>query len=107
MKRKTIYLIGKQELSTLSTKILLARLKRLLKCDDSVELSDQENGFLVNPNQIQFKNTAQWISAYENVKAELAKCEQLPKGKELEVKSSSANFRKPKMMQLLPNKKSR
>jgi hypothetical protein len=84
MKRKAIYLIDKEELATLSTKMLLVRLKSLLQCESSPELSDQEKGLSVNANQIQFKNTEQWISAHKNVKAELTKREHSPKGKELE-----------------------
>jgi hypothetical protein len=84
MKRKKIYLINKEELVTLSTKILLGRLKNLLQCEDSFELSDEEDEISIEPDQIRFKNTDQWQSAYENVKAELAKREHVPKGEELE-----------------------
>jgi hypothetical protein len=84
MKRKKIYPINKDELAILPTKILLARLKSLLQCESSLELSDEGNGFTADAKQIQFKNTGQWQLAYENVKTELAKREHLPKGKELE-----------------------
>jgi hypothetical protein len=84
MKRKKIYLLNKEELATLSTKILLGRLKSLLQCEFSLELSDEDDENSIAPTQIRFKNTDQWQSAYENVKTELAKREHIPKGKELE-----------------------
>ena len=71
MKRKAIYPIRKEDLSALPTKVLLARLKRLLQCEDSLEASDQQNDRLEFSNQIQFKNTTLWKTAYDEVKMEL------------------------------------
>ena len=82
MKRRAIYLMSKEELLSLPTKGLLARLKKLLQCEASVEMSDQNAKSSTSADQIQFKNTSQWETAYEEVKAELAKRDHVPTGKE-------------------------
>jgi hypothetical protein len=72
-----------EEMKKLSTKQLLARLKRLHQCDESVSLSDYDSA-IDTSEAILFKDTPEWKTAYEQVKEVLSSREHVPKGAELE-----------------------
>lgn len=75
MKRKKIYPIAKEKLESLSTKRLLARLKSLHQCEQSFELSDKDESERLLNDGIEFKESSEWQSEYENVKEILSKRE--------------------------------
>ena len=73
--------MARVELEALPIKRLLARLRRLRECEESPALSDQtarsESG------TIEFKQTQEWIEAFQDVKQVLSGREHVPKGVEL------------------------
>ena len=71
-----------KELERLSTRQLLARLKRLRQCEESVLLSDRDDASNTSAT-ILFKDTPEWHVAYEQVKGVLSLREHVPKGDEL------------------------
>jgi len=71
------------ELEALSTKQLLARLKRLHQCEESLALSGREVKGRDYPGCIEFKQSPAWIAEYERVKDLLARREHVPKASEL------------------------
>jgi len=77
MKRRHIKPMSIAELEALPTKRLLARLKQLLSCEESLSLSDTSD----QPASARgiFKDSPEWISAYEQLKAVLSKREHIPK----------------------------
>jgi hypothetical protein len=81
MKRDKIFSLSESELEALSAKQLLARLKRLHQCKESLALSDRESSD--GSGCIEFKQSIEWIAAYEKVKQILYRREHVPKGDEL------------------------
>jgi len=82
MKRQPLHPISLEELENLSTKQLLARLKRLRQCAESASFSDEDD--ISNTSEaIQFKDTPEWKDAYEQLKRVLTFREHVPKGAEL------------------------
>lgn len=81
MRRQIIAIMSPEELHKLNTRQLLARLERLQKCEASALLSDESEQ--PDPIGILFKDTAEWIAAYEQVKSVLAQREHVPRGTEL------------------------
>ena len=71
------------ELEALSTKQLLARLRRLRQCEESLARSDQEVESSDAAGTIRFKQSPEWVVAYKQLKAVLARREHVPKGFEL------------------------
>ncbi len=71
-----------EELEKLSTKQLLARLKSLHQCEESVSLSDRDD-FSNTSEAILFKDTPEWKAAYEQIKGVMSLREHVPKGAEL------------------------
>jgi hypothetical protein len=70
-----------EEVEKLSTKQLLARLRRLHQCAESALFSDHD---VSNTSEaILFKDTSEWKAAYEQVKGVLSLREHVPKGAEL------------------------
>jgi len=70
MKRRPIKPLTFDQLEKLSTKRLLARLKQLHQCEESLSLSDhadsgKEAGEL-------FKDSARWLESFEQIKRLLA-----------------------------------
>ena len=59
------------------TKRLLARLRKLQACEQSLELSDRNLTEVTDPERIEFKDTDKWIIAYQQLKIILAKREHL------------------------------
>ena len=72
----------RSELEALSTKQLLARLKRLLQCEESLALSDRAAQDYEASGAIEFKDSPEWVAAYHGVKEVLAQREHIPKGVE-------------------------
>lgn len=73
MKRRPIKPIPLAQLEKLNTKRLLARLKQLHQCEESASLSDRDIE-REGTNQV-FKDSPEWIAAYEQIKRLLAKRE--------------------------------
>jgi hypothetical protein len=82
MKRRKILAMLTVELEKLSTKQLLARLKQLHQCEQTLSFSDREGGDK-HSGAIGFKDSSEWVSAYHQVKDILANREHVPKGAEL------------------------
>ena len=68
------------ELEVMHTGSLMSRRNALLKCEESIELSDQIGQS--NVEMIEFKNTSEWKQAYQDLKTVLAKRENLPNKQE-------------------------
>ncbi len=77
MKRKPIFAIPLIELEVLSTKQLLARLRRLHECEESLVLSDRD--VADDSGCIEFKQSQEWIAAFKDVKQVLSRREHVPK----------------------------
>lgn len=73
MKRRPIKPIPLAQLEKLTTKRLLARLKQLHLCEESISLSDRAND--CDTSGKVFKDSPEWIAAYEQIKRLLAKRE--------------------------------
>ena len=83
MKRRKMLPTVKSELESLPTKRLLARLKRLQQCEESLELSDRDKGNYKASNFIEFKKSENRIAEYNNLKIILAEREHIQKNKKL------------------------
>jgi hypothetical protein len=81
MKRERILPMSDPELEALSTKQLLARLRRLHQCEESLTLSDREHSDA--SGCIEFKQSAEWIAAHKQLRQVLSRREHVPKGDEL------------------------
>ena len=77
MKRKPIFPMPLIELEGLSTKQLLGRLRRLHQCEESLALSDRD--VADDSGCIEFKQSQEWIVAFQNVKQVLSRREHVPK----------------------------
>lgn len=78
MKRRKTFPIEKEQLESIPTKRLLARLKSLHQCEISFELSDREESERgLNVGQIEFKESEEWQKEYENIKEILSKREHI------------------------------
>lgn len=72
-----------EELETLSTKQLLARLRHLHQCEESSALSDRDIQGGEPSGTIEFKSSPEWVAEYNRLKALLDQREHIPKGVEL------------------------
>src|SRR5581483_61318 len=81
MKRSRLLSMPRRKLEVLSFKQLLARLRRLQQCEESLVLSDRFSSD--DSGQIEFKCSPEWIAAHQQVKRGLSHCEHGPKGAEL------------------------
>lgn len=79
MKRKKILPMTRSDLETLPTERLLARLKHLHNCEESLALSDQDVDNYAASDFIEFKESSNWITEYNNLKEIPAKREHIPK----------------------------
>ena len=75
MKRRPIRVLSLEQLEKLSTQRLLARLKQLHECEDSLSLSDRANS--VREAGELFKDSPEWIAAYQELKRLLANREHI------------------------------
>jgi hypothetical protein len=82
MRCDPIHPMSLEELEKLSTRQLLARLKSLHQCEESVSLSDWDD-FSNTSEAIQFKDTPEWKAAYERIKGVLSLREHVTKGAEV------------------------
>ncbi len=69
-----------EELESMHTGSLMSRRRSLLKCEESIELSDQDAP--QNPGMIEFKNTKEWQQAYKDLKLVLSERENIQSKKE-------------------------
>ncbi|WP_226649562.1 hypothetical protein ACJJID_11535 [Microbulbifer sp. CnH-101-G] len=70
---KPVKPLNQRELEALSTKRLLAYLRRLQRCEESIELSDWQEDKVSPLGGIVFKSSDEWKTQYNLVKAVLAK----------------------------------
>jgi hypothetical protein len=77
MKRKPIFPKSLIELEALSTKQLLGRLKQLQQCEESLALSDRD--VANDSGRIEFKQSQEGISAFNDVKQVLSHREHIKK----------------------------
>src|SRR5262245_8300774 len=82
MRRDPVHPMSLEALEKLPTRQLLARLKRLHRCEESVLLSDRDDESNTSET-ILFKDTPEWKTAYEQLKFVLSQREHVPKGAEL------------------------
>jgi hypothetical protein len=78
----TVMIIKQDQLMTLHTGTLMKRRDELLKCDESLEMSDSLKTELNSQDLIQYKNTKEWREAYADVKEVLSTREHVPNKKE-------------------------
>lgn len=78
----TVVIIKRDQLITLHTGTLMKRRDELLKCDESLEMSDSLKTDLNSQDLIQYKNTKEWREAYADVKEILSTREHVPNKKE-------------------------
>ena len=71
-----------EELESMHTLALMKRRSALLKCDESLELSDQAELSSSGSGYIEFKDTPEWKQAYSELKSVLATREHVPDKKE-------------------------
>ncbi len=77
MKRKPVFPMPDIELEALSTRQLLARIKRLRECEESLTLSDRD---AADPSGIiEFKQSPEWALAFQDVKQVLSRREHVPR----------------------------
>ena len=78
MKRKRIFPVTVAELEALPTRQLLARLRRLRECEESLAFSDRDEA---HPSgSIEFKQSPQWVTAYRDLKQVLSRREHVSRG---------------------------
>lgn len=77
MKRRPVFPIPRIKLEAFPTKQLLARLKRLQACEESLALSDRDAPD--DSGAIEFKQSPEWISAFRDVKEVLSGREHVPR----------------------------
>ena len=70
--------MNKSDLEALPTKRLLARLKRLHQCEESLDLSDREISEYKPSGFIEFKESPEWIAEYNCLKDILSRREHIP-----------------------------
>jgi hypothetical protein len=81
MKRRKISPMAKSDLETLPTKRLVARLKRLNQCEESLAMSDREISEYEPSGFIEFKDGSEWIAEYNCLKDILSQREHIPSKK--------------------------
>lgn len=77
MKRRKLSVIDLDKLDSLSTPRLLARLKRLHQCEESLEKSDRKPREITSTGFIEFKESAEWKAEYDYLKKLLAEREHI------------------------------
>ena len=74
--------MSKSDLEKLPTKRLLARLKQLHRCEESLTLSDQNIEEYEPSGRIEFKDSPEWIAEYKYLKEILTQREHIPSSKD-------------------------
>ena len=77
IKRRQIFPLQPIDLEKLSTKQLLGRLQHMRQCEESLEFSDRDS--IDNSGCIEFKQSQEWLVAFNNVKQILSRREHIPK----------------------------
>lgn len=77
MKRKPIFPMSTSELEALPTRQFLTRLKRLHQCERSLALSDRD--FANDSGIIEFKESPEWVLAFEDLKRVLSGRDHIPR----------------------------
>lgn len=72
MKPRSIKPLNLDELEKLTTERLLAYLRKLQQCEDSLECSDWSEDELVKTSGIVLKNSEQWRQQHELIKTVLS-----------------------------------
>jgi len=78
-RKRAVPVLDQEALEATPTKALLGRLRRLLQCEESQEVSDASPEELAQLKGIVFKNTAEWRVAHDELKVVLASREHVPK----------------------------
>ena len=81
MKHKALERMSRSELEAMHTGSLLSRLQRLRRCVDSPSTSDftqDELNKIGSSAEIVFRDTEEWRSAFDDVKAVLSAREHVP-----------------------------
>ncbi len=78
---KKVKIIDLESLKQMHTGSLMSRRKALLACEESIELSDRDPGYVVENGYIEFKQTEEWKNAYSQLKSVLKAREHWTKGK--------------------------
>ena len=72
-----------EDLELMHTGSLMKRREKLLKCEESLALSDRaDEQYLVNRGFVEFKDTDTWKQSYRELKAVLSERENIPNKKE-------------------------
>jgi hypothetical protein len=77
MKRRKLSVLEHNRLDSLSTPRLLARLKRLHQCEESLEKSDRKPDEITSTGSIEFKDSAEWKAEYDYLNKLLAEREHI------------------------------
>ena len=77
MSSRKLALIELRKLDRLSTKRLLARLKRLQQCEESKDGSDHDENYVTPAGLIEFKNSPEWKAEFSYLKKLLANREHI------------------------------
>ena len=77
MMRRKISPMSENEMEALPTKRLLARLKTLHQCEQSLVLSDRHSDEYISSELIEFKESSQWIAEHNSLKKVLSKREHI------------------------------
>lgn len=87
-----VKIISLNELESMHTGSLMTRRIALLKCEESLMVSDRDSDHKVAPGTIEFKDSEEWKQAYHQQKNVLAKRENWPsKGNKKAARRSSEN----------------
>lgn len=81
----TVVIMKRDQLMALHTGTLMKRRDQLLRCDESLEMSDSLGTEQASPKSIQYKNTKEWKEAYAEIKEELSTREHIPNKKERKI----------------------
>jgi hypothetical protein len=85
MLKNEVPILDPAVLTSMRTRELLGRLRRLQRCEESASLSDASPEELARATGILFKDTPEWKTAYTQLKQVLAIREHIPKGAETRV----------------------
>ena len=91
MKPRKISPMTRSQLEKLPTKRLLARLKQLYGCEESLALSDQDISKYESSGFIEFKDSPEWIAEYKFLKDILNHREHIPSKKQSKYLRSSGD----------------
>jgi hypothetical protein len=87
-----VKMVSKDKLAEMHTGTLMARRDALLKCEESLGLSDRDENHSVAVGTIEFKDTDEWKLSYRQLKEELSTRENLPsKGERKEDRKLNAS----------------